>query len=101
VLKGVSSLKEIGRDVTQLVAQAFTAHQYPDGLFLYTGTMFAPVEDRDPINQPGGGFTHHVGDQVTISSPSLGSLYNVVNYCNRIPEWDFGTVDLFQQLLQQ
>src|SRR5262245_23113446 len=25
-----------------------TSHQYPDGMFLFTGTMFAPVQDRDP-----------------------------------------------------
>ena len=37
--------------------------------------MFAPTEDRDA---PGGGFTHKVGDVVTISSPMLGSLVNRV-----------------------
>ena len=48
-------------------------HQYPDGFVLYLGTMFAPVEDRDA---PGQGFTHKVGDLVTIASPKLGRLQN-------------------------
>ena len=33
---------------------------------LYLGTMFAPIEDRDA---PGEGFTHKLGDVVTIASP--------------------------------
>ena len=44
-------------------------HQYPDGLVLFTGTMFAPTEDRDA---PGEGFTHRSGDVVTISTPRSG-----------------------------
>ena len=41
-------------------------HQYPDGLMLFLGTMFAPTQDRDG---PGQGFTHKRGDLVTISTP--------------------------------
>jgi len=93
-----SSMKEIGRDITDLVGQAMKAHQYPDGFFMMTGTMFAPVEDRDPVNHPGGGFTHQVGDHVIISSPELGILYNIVNYSDAIPQWEFGIVDLFKHL---
>ncbi len=48
-------------------------HQYPDGLVLYLGTMFAPVEDRGAKGQ---GFTHRVGDIVSISTPALGTLSN-------------------------
>jgi len=73
-------------------------HQYPDGIFLMSGTMFAPDEDRNPQTHPGGGFTHKVGDEVIIESPKLGSLYNTVNHCNSIPPWEFGIVELFQQL---
>jgi fumarylacetoacetate (FAA) hydrolase family protein len=32
---------------------------------LFLGTLFAPTQDRDA---PGEGFTHHIGDVVTISS---------------------------------
>ena len=43
---------------------------------LFCGTMFAPTEDRDG---PGQGFTHIVGDVVTIATPALGALVNRVN----------------------
>ena len=61
---------EISRDLTDLAAQAIGPyHQYPDGLVLFIGTMFAPVDDR---GAPGSGFTHKVGDVVTIRSPRPG-----------------------------
>jgi hypothetical protein len=44
-------------------------HQYPDGFMLFLGTMFAPTQDR---HGPGLGFTHEVGDVVSISSAKLG-----------------------------
>src|SRR3546814_3854287 len=38
-------LAAISRDVEDLVAQAVNAdHQYPDGLVLFLGTMFAPLQ---------------------------------------------------------
>jgi fumarylacetoacetate (FAA) hydrolase family protein len=37
---------------------------------LYLGKMFAPVQDR---HGPGEGFTHEVGDIVTVSSEKLGA----------------------------
>ena len=62
-LEGRSSMREISRDPADLVAQTVGRHhQYPDGLMLFLGTMFAPVQDRDA---PGQGFTHHAGDVVT------------------------------------
>ncbi len=100
VMHGKSSLLAIGRDITDLMKQAFTAHHYPDGVFMMTGTMFAPVEDRGTSSK-GSGFTHHIGDRVCISSPKLGALWNVVNISTKIPEWSFGSVDLFNQLLRQ
>ena len=51
------------RDPAELVRQALSEHQYPDGFVLYLGTLFAPVQDRD---DPGRGFTHKVGDIVSI-----------------------------------
>ena len=48
----------------------------PDGLMLFLGTMFAPTEDR---LGPGQGFTHVVGDIVTIATPTLGALVNRVD----------------------
>jgi len=99
LLHGKNSLSEIGRDITALMKQAFTAHQYPDGVFMMTGTMFAPVEDREK-HLKGGGFTHKIGDGVYISSPKLGALWNIVNDSTKIPRWEFGSVELFNQLLK-
>jgi fumarylacetoacetate (FAA) hydrolase family protein len=88
VLEGESSMAKISRDPLELVAQAMGAtHQYPDGLMLFCGTMFAPAKDRAA---PGGGFTHRVGDRVTISSDRLGALVNRVDLSDRIPPWTFG-----------
>ena len=81
-------MEQISRDPLDLVAQSMGAHhQYPDGFMLFLGTMFAPTEDRD---RPGGGFTHKLGDVVTISSSMLGSLVNVINHCDKIEPWTFG-----------
>ena len=95
-LDGASSMAEISRDPADLAAQAIGAHnQYPDGLLLFTGTMFAPTEDRDGPDQ---GFTHHLGDVVTIASAELGALSNRVNRTDRIPPWTFGTGALMRNL---
>ena len=86
----------ISRDPGDLVAQTIGAHhQYPDGVLLFLGTMFAPVKDRDA---PGGGFTHKLGDLVTISTPRLGALVNRVNRTDAVPPWDFGLAALMANL---
>jgi fumarylacetoacetate (FAA) hydrolase family protein len=95
-LSGHSSMAEISRDPADLVAQTIGRHhQYPDGLMLYLGTMFAPVEDRDA---PGQGFTHHIGDVVTISAPGLGELVNTVRLATEAPQWTFGAGALMRNL---
>jgi fumarylacetoacetate (FAA) hydrolase family protein len=95
-LESVNDMTRISRPPSELVRQAINrSHQYPDGLMLFLGTMFAPVEDR---GKAGMGFTHHVGDTVTIGSRELGSLVNKVEYSDVIPEWTFGIMDLFRNL---
>jgi len=95
-LQGSSSIGEISRDPLDLVSQAIGAnHQYPDGLMLFLGTMFAPTQDR---HGPGLGFTHEVGDIVTIATPSLGALANRVNYADAIAPWTFGARALMRNL---
>lgn len=95
-LVGASSMGEISRDITDLVGQTIGKnHQYPDGLILFAGTMFAPIEDR---GEQGQGFTHKVGDLVTISCPELGMLANRVNYCDQLPPWSFGSGALMKNL---
>jgi fumarylacetoacetate (FAA) hydrolase family protein len=98
-MEGRSSMAEISRDPLDLVAQAMGRHhQYPDGMMLYLGTLFAPVEDRDA---PGQGFTHHPGDRVTIAAPGLGTLVNRVALATEAPEWTFGTGALMRNLAQR
>ncbi len=87
-LSSTSFMDKISRPPEVLVQQAIgDNHQYPDGLVLFCGTMFAPTKDRDVV---GNGFTHKLGDEVIISSDHLGVLINWVNYCNQIPKWEFG-----------
>jgi fumarylacetoacetate (FAA) hydrolase family protein len=87
-LDGSSSMSKISRDPLDLVAQAIGAnHQYPDGFMLFLGTMFAPTKDR---LAPGQGFTHVVGDIVTVSTASLGALVNRVDTSDAIAPWTFG-----------
>ena len=96
VLKGRSSMSRISRDVADLAAHAIGPHhQYPDGLVLMTGTLFAPTEDR---GAPGEGFTHKMGDVVTIHSARLGALVNQVDRSNAIPPWTFGAGALMRNL---
>ncbi|MCG5078407.1 fumarylacetoacetate hydrolase family protein [Paraburkholderia tagetis] len=96
VLDGVSHMREISRDPQQLVEQTCGAHhQYPDGFMLFLGTMFSPILDRDA---PGSGFTHHIGDVVTISAPQLGALVNTVKLCDEIEPWTFGVRALYANL---
>lgn len=98
-LEGVSHMAEISRDPLDLVGQTFGAHhQYPDGFMLFLGTMFSPIKDRDAA---GAGFTHHLGDVVTISTPSLGALINTVQRATAIPPWTFGTRALYRNLAQR
>jgi fumarylacetoacetate (FAA) hydrolase family protein len=96
VLEGVSRMREISRDPLDLVRQTCGPHhQYPDGFMLFLGTMFSPIQDRDA---PGAGFTHHLGDRVTISSPALGALVNTVQRSHQLPPWTFGLRALMANL---
>ncbi|MEX3760843.1 fumarylacetoacetate hydrolase family protein [Paraburkholderia phenoliruptrix] len=99
VLEGVSHMSEISRDPQDLVAQTWGRHhQYPDGFMLFLGTMFSPIKDRDT---PGGGFTHHLGDVVTISAPELGALVNTVRLSTEVAPWTFGVRALYRNLAQR
>ena len=98
-LEGASSMAKISRDPLDLVGQAIGPnHQYPDGFALFLGTMFAPTQDR---HGPGQGFTHVVGDVVTISTPKLGALVNRVNTSDRIEPWTFGSRALMANLARR
>ena len=95
VLEGRSSMREISRDPEMLVRQAMSEHQYPDGFVLLLGTLFAPTQDRD---EPGRGFTHKVGNAVTIASERLGTLVNRVTTSKAADPWTFGIGALMRNL---
>ncbi|KRE91740.1 fumarylacetoacetate hydrolase family protein [Arthrobacter sp. Soil764] len=99
LLEGRNSVARISRPFEELVAATHGKHhQYPDGFALFTGTLFAPTQDRDV---PGQGFTHKHGDLVTIRSRHLGALVNRVGPCEELPEWSFGLRRLFAYLAAQ
>ncbi len=96
VMRGASTMRAISRDPLELVEQTLGAtHQYPDGFMLFLGTLFAPTQDRGAA---GKGFTHQVGDIVTIRSAHLGGLRNVVNTSDRVAPWSFGLHALYNNL---
>src|SRR5438034_3809962 len=90
---------EIGRDLGDLASQLHSRyHQYPDGVMLFIGTMFTPLDDR---GAPGSGFTHKVGDVVKISAPELGMLVNEVVHCDEAEPWTFGTGALMANIARR
>jgi fumarylacetoacetate (FAA) hydrolase family protein len=96
---GRSSMQEISRDPLEIVEHTIGPHhQYPDGLMLFLGTMFAPTVDRQA---PGKGFTHAIGDVVTVSTPTLGTLVNRVNHTDKIAPWTFGISALMENLAKR
>ena len=92
-------VSEIGRDLADLAAQTCSRfHYYPDGVVLFVGTMFTPLDDR---GAPGSGFTHKVGDVVSIAAPDIGTLKNEVVPCDEAEPWAFGTGALMANLARR
>jgi fumarylacetoacetate (FAA) hydrolase family protein len=95
-LEAVSDMSQMSRDPLDLVRQLIgERHQYPDGVALMLGTMFAPVADRDI---EGMGFTHKPGDVVRIAADRLGTLANRVEHCEKCEPWSFGIRALMENL---
>ena len=97
-LEGTNVMAEISRDPLDLVAQTLSEHHYPDGFVLFCGTLFAPTQDRDT---PGGGFTHKIGDRVTIASRRLGKLVNTVTTSRDAPAWELGIAAFARNLAER
>lgn len=96
-MDGRSSMSEISRDPYVLAKATLSEdHQYPDGVFLMCGTMFAPTDLRD-----GEGFTHKFGDIVQISTPKLGCLVNRTASTHQIPAWTYGVRALMRSLAKR
>ena len=95
-LSGESHLANISRDPLDLASQAVNrTHQYPDGVMLFLGTQFAPTKDR---GEKGKGFTHKLGDIVSIRADALGMLVNRVNHCDKVAPWTYGVGELMRNL---
>ncbi|TFD46905.1 fumarylacetoacetate hydrolase [Cryobacterium frigoriphilum] len=98
-LQGSNTVSRISRPFEELVEATWgDHHQYPDGFVLFTGTLFAPTDDRD---EAGAGFTHHMGDIVTIKSKELGALVNTVKQSENASPWKYGVGDLLRDLLKR
>ena len=65
---GDTTLAELKRDPKQLVEYLFHSNNFPDGVFLMTGTGIVP----------GDAFTLSSGDVIRISIDQIGSLENYV-----------------------
>jgi len=94
-LEGTNDMGQISRDPLELVRQTLSEHHFPDGVALFCGTLFAPTQDRDT---PGQGFTHKLGDRVTISSRKLGKLSNTVTTSRDAAPWQVGIAAFMRNL---
>jgi fumarylacetoacetate (FAA) hydrolase family protein len=95
-LKGGSNMARISRSPESLAAATLNKHhQYPDGFVMYCGTVFAPTQDR---GEKGKGFTHHLGDLVSVANPHLGALINTVRRTDQCKPWVFGVSQLMRNL---
>jgi fumarylacetoacetate (FAA) hydrolase family protein len=95
-LKGGSNMARISRSPASLAAATLnTHHQYPDGFVMYCGTVFAPTQDR---GEKGKGFTHHMGDLVSVANPHIGALINTVRRTDQCKPWVFGVSQLMRNL---
>ncbi|MBM3218822.1 MAG: fumarylacetoacetate hydrolase family protein [Candidatus Rokubacteria bacterium] len=98
-VKHTTHVSEIGRDLADLASQLHSRyHRYPDGVVLFIGTMFTPLDDR---GAPGSGFTHKVGDVVKIAAPEIGTLVNEVVHCDDAEPWTFGGGALMANLARR
>ncbi|GAB5348371.1 fumarylacetoacetate hydrolase family protein [Alteriqipengyuania sp. 357] len=97
-LEGTNMMAEISRDPQDLVNQCLSEHHYPDGFVLFCGTLFAPTQDRD---EPGAGFTHKLGDVVTIRSDRIGTLSNTVTTSRDAPAWTMGFGEFARNLAER
>lgn len=95
-LEATGKVSDITRSFEELVLQVIGRHhQYPDGLMLFTGTMWVPVDDRLGEGQ---GFTQFAGDYVSISADRLGLLCNRVRPAEECAPWAYGLSALIDQV---
>ena len=76
------------------------------------GSLGAIAANMDPDNRdpsqageardaPGEGFTHKIGDFMSIACDRLGTLSNQVGLSSDLPPWSYGALDLFRSLAKR
>ena len=65
------------------------------------GSIISQTAQGTNASANGQGFTHQVGDVVTVSTARLGSLVNRVNTCDQIPPWTYGITALMHDLARR
>jgi 2-dehydro-3-deoxy-D-arabinonate dehydratase len=65
---GATTLKEMKRNPEDLVHYLYRNHSFPHGCFLLTGTGIVPPDS----------FTLKAGDEIHITIPPIGTLFNIV-----------------------
>ena len=98
-LDGKSSMAMISRDPLDLVAQTIGATTSIPTASCCSSARCS--RRRRTAHGPGQGFTHDVGDVVTVSTPKLGVLVNRVNTSDRIAPWTFGAGALMESLARR
>jgi len=93
-----ASLSGLTRGLSALVDALFDQHDYPDGVFAFTGSPVAPIWDRSVQGQ---GFTHLEGDRVTITISSIGSLTHGIERCPTLEPWSRGLHELMCDLAKR
>jgi 2-dehydro-3-deoxy-D-arabinonate dehydratase len=65
---GATTLKEMKRNPEELARYLYHSSSFPAGCYLFTGTGIVPPDS----------FTLHVGDEISITIPPIGTLNNTV-----------------------
>ena len=83
---------DLGLDQKDLFDSSEIRYDYRDG----SGKILRTV-----VRKPGKGFTHKLGDVVTVSSPELGTLANRMTWTDKAAPWTFGASHLFRNLAKR
>ena len=90
-------MREISRDPLDLVGADHRRAPPIPGRAACSSSARCSRRPRTAASR-GQGFTHKLGDLVTISTASLGALVNRVNHTSKVRPWDFGLAALMRNL---
>ena len=98
-LEGRSSMREISRDPADLAAQLDRAA--PRLSRRRRALSRHHVRAGEGPRRAGQGFTHKVGDVVTVGADKLGRLVNRMKHAHDCARWEFGTAALMRHLAKR